>query len=237
MGTENAITGSEFAELTGMSRSAISTAVNRGKLKDARVPSGRIDVDHPAAIAYIARAAKLRAKYEAGQKKRGRGSPTAKPPAPRGKYKKKEPAPSVDTPPSEDVAKVLNGLPPDIRELADWSLRRLIEQFGHSTAMEDYLKSLRIMEKIHAERLKNAREEGTVVSRDLVQRGVLEPFDLCFQRLLADGARTIATRVADMARAGESNESCEAFVSERLTDFIKGTKATAGRALEPGGGG
>lgn len=212
------VTKSELADRAQVSRPAVTKAI-KGELAGS-VVDGKIDASHPAVTQYVARNLRRADRRRA--------------PAPRGE-RTEELAPSVDTDtPPGDVQKILNGLPKDIRELADWSLRKLTEKFGTDRSMAEYLKAVRVLEKVHEQRLKNARDEGTVVSRDLVQRGVLEPFDLCFQRLLADGARAIATRVADMARAGESNEACEAFVSERLTDFIKGTKAAAGRALEPG---
>jgi hypothetical protein len=216
------VTTKQFAEMSGLSPGTVSNALNRpgGKLVEAKLGRGRIQIDHPAARAYLESAARLAAGYAAGRKKRGRGSPNHG----------KEP---VTT---EEVQAILETLPVDIRDVGELTVNEVVKRHGTAAAFVEFLKAVEKIERIHKVKLENALDEGTVVSRDLVQRGVLEPFDLCFQRLLADGARAIATRVADMARAGESNEACEAFVSERLTDFIKGTKATAGRALEGGGG-
>jgi hypothetical protein len=213
----------EFAELAGIAPGTVSNALNRpgGKLSAAKMGRGRIDLDHPAADTYLEHVRRLQASYKAGRKKRGRGSPNhTGEPAP----------PPVVT--SEKAAKIISSLPPDIRRLVDRPLRELVEQFGTSIEFVDFLKAVREIERIHTQRLKNAQAEGLVVGRDIVRRGVIEPFDLCCKRLLSDGARTIGARVAAMARAGEEDEACEQFVREKLADFIKGVKAAAEKVLE-----
>ena len=122
-------------------------------------------------------------------------------------------------------------MPDDIRSMGHLTVNQVVEQFGTSAMFGEFLKATREIERIHAQRLKNAKEEGTVVSRRLVQQGVIDTFDLCFQRLLSDGIRTISARHADMVRAGETDEALEKFMAGKITDFIKGVKATAQDAI------
>lgn len=224
------VTTKEFAEMINAHEGTISNALNRsyGKLLPAKMGRGRIDLNHPAVANYIKYLDGLKEKYKAGHKKRGKS---------KAYYRKKKleledrcRISGIELPPKlepREVKVVLKTLPDDIRALVDWKLIDLIEHFGTSAYLREFVRAVKEIESVHEKRIKNAKDEGTVVSRDLIRRGVIEPFDLCFKRLLGDGARTIATRVAAMVNAGESIEACERFVSGKLSDFIKNAKTMA----------
>lgn len=114
-----------------------------------------------------------------------------------------------------------------ISSVLDLTLQDILNHFGTKTQFKDWIKMIRDIEGINEKRFKLSKERGVLIQRSLVRRGVIEPFDLCFKRLLGDGARTIAVRVVAMVNAGEPIEECERFVSGKLSDFIKNAKTTA----------
>jgi hypothetical protein len=122
-------------------------------------------------------------------------------------------------------------VPENIADFAELTIREVVERFGTDTRFADYLKSLKELEAITALRLKNARTEGALVSRELVKATVLEPVDAAHVQLLTDGARTIAVRASAMYGAGATVEELEDFISKRIGSFIKPVKARIRRAL------
>lgn len=172
----------------------------------------RIDPDHPAALAYAVKHARRHEEYEAGaMQKPGMGSGG--------------PSQPID---AEDV---LQALPAQIRELAYMPLIELIQRFGTADAMRDYLEAVKVIEMIISKRLANAREEGDLVNRELVLRGVVEPFNSTHARLMTDGARVIARKLYAMALAGKTVKEGEVYASDRIGAFIKAAKAKAEQVM------
>jgi hypothetical protein len=208
---------SELAKRAGVTPGAVTRALKRNGLKRALVGK-LVDSGHPEAVKYIQEG---RRKNELG-KKQGGG------------VKEAPPRIAHISPTNEQIEESLSMLPEDIRELQDLSLRDLLGMFGTVGEMGDFLKATKTMEDIQASKLKNADTEGHLVSRDLVQRGVLNQLDNMLKRLLTDGSRTIAKQVHTMALAQRSVEDCEAFVNERLSSFSRSTKARMVKALREG---
>ncbi|MCH9712721.1 MAG: hypothetical protein K0U20_08875, partial [Proteobacteria bacterium] len=126
---------------------------------------------------------------------------------------------------------VIHEIPEDIKNFADMTLRELIQRFGTDIAFLDWLKAVKAIEDINEKRLKNAQTRKDLVSIRLVKTGVIEHFETAFNKLLTDGAKTIARRVTSMNGAGRSVEDCEAFVADQVSSFIKPAKAKIARAL------
>ena len=126
---------------------------------------------------------------------------------------------------------VIHEIPEDIKNFADMTLRELIQRFGTDIAFLDWLKAVKEIENINEKRLKNAQTRGELVSIKLVKTGVIEHFEIAFNKLLTDGAKTIARRITAMHGAGKSVEDCEAFVADQVSSFIKPAKAKISRAL------
>ncbi len=100
--------------------------------------------------------------------------------------------------------------------LADMTLHELVAKYGTDTAFSDWLKAVRIIEDINEKRLKNSQTIGELVNVQLVKNGVVKPFDMMCDKLLTDGAKTIASRVTIMNGAGRSVEDCEHFVTDHI---------------------
>ena len=126
---------------------------------------------------------------------------------------------------------VIHEIPDDINKFADMTLRELIQRFGTDIAFLDWLKATKSIEDINEKRLKNAQTRKELVNIKLVKNGVVEHFETMFNKLLTDGAKTIARRVTSMHGAGRSVEDCETFVADQVSSFIKPAKAKIARAL------
>lgn len=122
-------------------------------------------------------------------------------------------------------------IPEDIEAFVDFSLRELIEKFGTDARFVDWLKATKEIEMINEKRLKNAQTQGTLVSRELMKVGVIEPIDAAHIKLLTDGAKTIARRATAMHDAGRELDEIENFVKDQITSFIRPVKTKVKRAL------
>lgn len=123
-------------------------------------------------------------------------------------------------------------IPEDIRVLAhDWTLVQLVDKFGTDVRFKDWLSATKSIEDINEKRLKNAATQNELVSRDLVKIGIIDPIDSAHLKLMTDGARTIARRVAAMHDAGRPMADLEALVVDQIASFIKPVKAQVGRTL------
>lgn len=127
---------------------------------------------------------------------------------------------------------VIHEIPDDLGDFVDMTLREILLRFGTSTAFLDWLKATKSIEDINEKRLRNAQTRGELVNRELIKRGVIEPFDTAFNKLLTDGAKTIARRVSAMTGAGRPVEDCENFVADQISSFIRPAKAKIIRTLK-----
>jgi len=127
---------------------------------------------------------------------------------------------------------VVHDIPEDIRAFGEFTLRDLIERYGTDTAFLDWLKATKSIEDIHEKRLKNAEKAGELISRDLVSNGILGTIDGAFNRMLTDGAKTIALRAHSLAATGGTVMEIEDLVAKQLTTFIKPTKQKMKRVLK-----
>ena len=79
--------------------------------------------------------------------------------------------------------------------------------------------------------LKNAQLEGRLVAREVIERGFFIPVETMFNRLLREGAKTIAAKVLPLVKSGAPVEDVEAEVRKRLTAFIRPAKEEMKRAI------
>jgi len=210
----------EFAEQAGVSRAAVTKACD--KALAAAVAGKLIDIDHPDAVAYI-------------QSKRAKKTktPAKKPTKPRAKITTKK-KPVVKTaaavePPDEESHFSEDD---EIKNVLHLTLAEIVERHGTSGQFKTWVDAKKIIIDIQTRIVKLAQLEGTLVSRDLVKVGVIEPIDAAHRKLLTDGAKTIARRVTAMTSGGRPLEDCEAFVKDQIASFIRPMKAKIARSLK-----
>lgn len=122
-------------------------------------------------------------------------------------------------------------VPDDIEALADLTLRELIEKFGTGYRFLDWLKALKEIEAVNEKRIKNAQATGKLISRKLVEVGVVDPFNAAHVRLMTDGAKAITAAVLAKHQAGISEPEIEAYVADVVGSFIRPVKAKIERNL------
>lgn len=122
-------------------------------------------------------------------------------------------------------------VPDDIEQLADLTLRELIEKFGTGYRFHDWLKSLKEIEAVNEKRIKNAQSQGKLISRHLVEVGVIDPFNSAHVRLMTDGAKAVTAAVLAKHQAGISEQEIEAYVTDVVGSFIRPVKAKVERNL------
>lgn len=205
------LTQADFSRRTGIAATTIWRATKKD-LAPAVTEDGRIDPEHPVALAFAIKHSRLQTEYDAGARQRPGMA-------------------SVFRGPDPDAEDVLAAMPENIREVAHWPLIDVIKTFGTADAMKDFLEAIKSIEVIIQKRLANAKEEGDLVSRELVMRGVIEPFNSVHTRLMTDGARVIARQCFAMAAAGKTEKEGEKYVSERISAFIRAAKARAEKAV------
>lgn len=129
----------------------------------------------------------------------------------------------------------IHEIPDDIEKFADMTLRELIERFGSDTAFSDWLKATKSIEDINEKRLKNAKTRGELVSRDLVEHGVVGPINTAHIKLLTDGSKTMSIRVSALINSGEPPEVIEEYIKKQIRSFIRPVKDKIIRAMVQGG--
>jgi HAMP domain-containing protein len=133
-----------------------------------------------------------------------------------------------DAPPPKTAV----GIPDNITEYADLTLREIITRFGSDAMFVDFLKALKSIEDINEKRLKNAQTEGTLVARELVRIGVIDVVDSAMRKLLTAGTKKIARMAHSMTKAGETIEKIEEEVKDQVGQYVKNIKIKSAKALD-----
>lgn len=122
-------------------------------------------------------------------------------------------------------------VPENILEFADMTLRDVVYRYGTDTRFVDWLKALKAIEDIAEKRLKNSEKAGELVSRMIIKRNVIDVIDGAFNRMLSDGAKSIAAESVAMSLAGMTTQEVEEMVEKKLSSFIRPTKSKIARGL------
>lgn len=202
----------------------------------ATLVGNRIDLDHEIAQEYLREKTAARLERErTGKPKPGR-KPKSKPKGRPGRKPKPKSKPDQPSSPSPGTSWSDSGslleIPNDIEELADLTLRQLIDKFGTDVRFHDWLKAIKEIEMVNEKRIKNAQNQGRLVSRQLVETGVIDVINAAHLRLMVDGAKTITAAVLSKHQAGISEQDIEAYVSDTVGSFIRPIKAKVQRNLK-----
>lgn len=230
------VSRAEFAARAGVSKQAISKAL-KGALRAALVGE-RINVDHPAAAAYLA--------------SHGKRAPTA--PAARAPTKARKRAASGPLTPTDQGAPVGNDperataarrggeQPPRLAadegleqlartQYADLTVREIAEKWGTFTRFTDFLDALKTIAETTRLELQNEEKRGSVISREMVHKSIFGALDGMFSRLLGDMPRTISGRIFALATSGAPREQAEHEVRNLISSQLLPVKTRAAKAL------
>jgi len=247
------ISRSELARLAGVSPAAI-TKLSRGSLADAVTEDGRIDLDADCVAEYLRKKGIDPTAPENLAFSRRRKL-TAVP----------DPEPDLDEDPDdsdddsdddseddsgddeepddddEDDGQVVKRRqvagPPDVtfEEIADLTVREVVDRFGTSSSLVDYTQALKIIEQTRWQRIKNEREEGRLIPKEYVKAHVLSVIDGAFRGLLIDAPKTLARRLYGAARADVTIEEGEQIAKDINGSHIRNVKDRCRKALKDDG--
>lgn len=227
------VSRSELARLAGVSPAAITKAC-KSQIALACVGK-RVDLDHPAALAYL--------------RSKGASAPPAPAPTATGARPKKAAAkPTRARPETKNDAGAepanrrrstrKTKLPEpgelnadDDEDQLDLTLRDIYERFGTKTAFKDWLAAVKTIADIREKELKSDETEGRLIERELVKTHVFGAIEAGNRRLLGDSPKTIARRLYALAKSGAPVEEAEAVVREIISSQLKPVKTTAVRVL------
>lgn len=105
------------------------------------------------------------------------------------------------------------------------TLRDIVKKFGTATRFAEYLRAMKEISMIEDREIKIAQTKGELVHRDLVSQLIIEPIDSAHVKLMRDGSKTIAVRLAAMHGSGADINEMQLVTSELIASFIKPVKA------------
>lgn len=123
-------------------------------------------------------------------------------------------------------------IPEHIRKYLKYTVEDVINEFGTEVALNDFLLSIKRIEDIETARIKNDKSKGLLVERELIEKGILNPMDSAFTKLLTDGSKTITKRLLAKKESGLTLQELEEFTSNQISSFLKVLKQSIKRTLE-----
>lgn len=123
-------------------------------------------------------------------------------------------------------------IPEHIRKYLKYTIEDVVNEFGTEIALNDFLLSIKRIEDIETARIKNDKSKGLLVERELIEKGILNPMDSAFTKLLTDGSKTITKRLLAKKESGLTLQELEEFTSNQISSFLKVLKQSIKRTLE-----
>jgi hypothetical protein len=103
----------------------------------------------------------------------------------------------------------------------NFTLEEIVDNFGTDQSFCHWLRAAKLIRDIDEKTIKNEMLVGTLVNRDLVVKGVIDPMNSMCTRILTDGSKTIARRALAMSKVGAEFDEVEAAVYDLLSSLIK----------------
>jgi len=213
------VSKTQFAAMAQVSGPAVTKQIRRALLP--AMVKDRIDIDHPAATGYLERRGVQIPRSALPPETSP--NPRPKPALAPVKADATEPEPAEPT-------------PEDIGFYRDMPFGEVVERFGTSRTMRDWLLALKELEVLRDKRMDVAAAQGRLISRELVKVHVIGVLDTCNRSLLADAAQTIATRLFTLARSDASLEEGQRVASEIISSHLKVAFEGAARNLRDAAG-
>jgi hypothetical protein len=233
------VSRADLARIAGVSRMAI-TKQCKGSLAPACVED-RVDLDHPAVKAFIARHDRSDAvppavpkpvpakparptKVRKPTKKAAKRQPPTRPETAQTKpppERKRPRAPALDESGYSD-------------ELAEFTLEQIVNRWGTVRAYKDILEAHEKRERARKNRLDNEQTERTLVPREPITAFVFGTIDATQKRILTDAAKTVVRRLYALHNNGGSEEQGETLFRELMSAQLAPVRATALRVLRHG---
>jgi hypothetical protein len=202
---------------------------SKGALRDAVTDDGEVNIDHPAAVAWlhsfevtpddlIARDGGAAPKAS-GRPARAPTTPTNHPPIP---------ASAPTSPRAFDS-------PPNAEQLYDLTFREIATRYGSLEGFEAWIDMRKKTAETRRIELQNAETDGRLISRALVRTHVFGAIENANRRLLNDSPQTLALRISGAVKAGASIEEIKLTIRDHISQQLAAVKTTASRVLRDSG--
>ncbi len=218
----------EFARIAGVSRQTISKLLHT-RLADARVGK-RVDTSHPVVLEYLS----LKTPGVPVPPMLKRKKKKAKTPSNKGPLSNQARGPMI----KEAQRRIESGeitaidaLSDDVTVLLDYKLRDIVEHFGIGDGLKNFLTGVKTIAEIEKVKLANEEKRGGLVNLDTVERGIMDPINAAWTKMLRDGAQTIAKSVVLKVQAGEGEQEIGDFIRDSLGGFIRMAKSKCKRTI------
>jgi hypothetical protein len=123
----------------------------------------------------------------------------------------------------------------DVEKITDYRnmpLQEIIDKFGSDASFCDWLRATKLIEDINEKRIKNAQLEASLVSRDLVIKGIIDPMNGMLTRILTDGVKTVSRRTVAMVQVGADAVEVEDYIYKQLSSLINPTQSKIKRSIK-----
>jgi hypothetical protein len=222
---EKLISKASFSRLCGVQPSSVSAACR--KFPPEAIVGGRVDLNNASVIEYVIKHTgkpppENHKDISDGTRKILVGS------AARNERKKKAAMNAME----KVIADVSDTDPEDISDYNDWPLSKVIAKYGSDAQFCDWLRAVKLIEDISEKRIKNATMEGKLVSRELVLRGIIDPMNSVFTKILTDGAKTATRRMMAMRDVGADFEEIESYLADQMSSLIRPAQDKIKRSIK-----
>lgn len=92
----------------------------------------------------------------------------------------------------------------------------------------------RLQQQIVSLKLRNQEALGHLIPREKVERLIFQPISTAHQRILTDGAKSIAAYVHPMVLGGSTVEDVEAYIRKQISGFIRAAKRQMTKVIQDG---
>jgi hypothetical protein len=190
-----------------------------------------IDIEHPTIRAWLAdqrsKGRKRKTQDEtSARESRAKAAAKAEPPAQEQTApKRRAPKANAEAAPELDEAGFSE-------ELLDLTVREVAERYGTDRQYVNWLEAYAKREQARKSRLANEQTEGSLIEREFVETHVFAIIDALFRRLLTDAARTIASRLSTLVKAGAPIEKCEREAREQISKQLRAIRTKVTGALQ-----
>lgn len=198
------ITKSALAKLRGVKPSTVTKAcMPGGLLQHAQLPTGRIDLEHPATKAWLGASGVSSVDgLDAATTVAGPQASPARPPSAK-----------------------------DLEALGEFTPDEFIERYGSLRGFVDHVDARKKIAETERIELQNAETAGRLIPRDLVKTHVFGAIDAVTRRLLSDTSKTIVRRAQAMFASGATVEEVQRVAVEIISATLTPMKTGAARAL------
>ncbi len=218
MSADRYVSRSQLARMAGVSAAAVTMACN--KTLQGAVFGRKVDIEHPDVVEW------LKVDRSAGNK------------APRKKKdvvpveKKRGQAAFQQKKRDQSLQNISDMSGMDVDMFGNMTINQILSQFGTETAFGEWVKMTKVLEEIREKRIKNAKTQGELISREYVRTHMFGLIEIVNTRLLNDAPVSLAARVSQLVRAGEDDKSVEDFIRSEISTHIGALKSRMTTAVK-----